>query len=392
MVYQAPAFRGVWLVCFLWCGLKGKMRLGDAHPYLGVFYLYKFIANNGYKYDVDACWRFPNSQGRATIRVSAPASDTCHLVATESRPRCILIAEPCERKTHMEILTVLFWATVGSVLSLIGGIILVTNHQLRAKAIDYGLPFGAGALLAAAFLGVLPEAIESSGVDQALIFALGGFLGFFILERFLGWFHHHGHHEHSHHSAATRSKAQQTLVIVGDTLHNAIDGIAIGAAFLVNPAAGIGTAIAVAAHELPQELGDFGILLGRGMKPRNVVLVNLLSALATVVTALTTYLLGSVYQINPAPLLAVAAGFFVYIAASDIIPEIHDQPRREANLQAIILFVGVILIALVLWSMPHGHHRDQTTVCLPESTLAMMGAPAPGTSLPPACESNHSDH
>lgn len=291
----------------------------------------------------------------------------------------------------MELLTVFFWSVIGSVVSLIGGFVLVGSAKLRQRAIDYGLPFGAGALLAAAFLGVLPEAVEGSDIHQALAYALGGFLGFFLLERLLGWFHRHGHHEHEQAAAAHRSKTQQTLVIVGDTLHNAIDGVAIGAAFLVNPAAGIGTAIAVTAHELPQEIGDFGILLGRGMRPRNVVLVNLLSALATVVTAMTTYLLGTAADINPAPLLAIAAGFFIYIAASDIIPEIHERPRRQANQQAAILFIGVAVIALVVILMPHSHAQseDDGVVCLPQSQLNVMGAPVPGTSLPPACEDLH---
>lgn len=278
----------------------------------------------------------------------------------------------------MELLTVIFWSTVGSLFSLVGGILLVSNPVLRARAANYGLPFGAGALLAAAFLGVLPEAIEGSDAHQALAYALGGFLGFFLLERLLGWFHSHSQHDHAHNRAdSSGNYAKQGLVIVGDTLHNAIDGVAIGAAFLVNPAAGIGTAIAVTAHELPQEIGDFGILLGRGMRPRNVVLVNLFSALATVVTATLTFLLGSTYQINPAPLLAVAAGFFLYVAASDIVPEIHERPRRQANQQAAILFVGVVVITLVLSLMPHSHDQPQAADATPSQS---------------STKSDHSDH
>ncbi len=260
----------------------------------------------------------------------------------------------------MDYLIVLFWTLVGSVFSLVGGIALVSNKVLRNKAIKYGMPFGAGALLAAAFLGVLPEAVEGIGVHSTAVFVLGGFLGFFVLERLLSWFHHHESHHHDQ-AHGKRNETHQWLVIVGDTLHNAIDGVAIGAAFLVNPAAGIGTALAVAAHEIPQEIGDFGILLGKGMKPGKVILVNLLSALATVVTAMATYLFGGLAELNPAPLLAVAAGFFIYIAASDIIPDIHEKSRREGNVQAAILLLGVIILAFVIQMTPHSHEHQDTT-------------------------------
>ncbi len=254
----------------------------------------------------------------------------------------------------MDYLVVLFWSLVGSVLSLIGGVALLGSAQLRNKAIQYGLPFGAGALLAAGFLGLLPEAIEESDVHEAVLFALGGFLAFFLLERLIGWFHHHENHHHNSIDGA-KSATHRWLVIIGDTLHNAIDGVALGAAFVVSPAAGIGAALAIAAHEIPQEIGDFGILLGRGMKPRKVIMVNVLSALATVVTALLTYALADTYEINTAPLLALAAGFFIYIAASDIVPDIHEKPRREGNAQALMLLVGVVIVATVIALTPHSH-------------------------------------
>lgn len=254
----------------------------------------------------------------------------------------------------MEYITVLFWALVGSVLSLIGGVALLSNATLRLRAIRYGLPFGAGALLAAGFLGLLPEAVEESDVHTAVLFALGGFLLFFLLERLISWFHHHENHHHDSVDGA-RDATHRSLVIIGDTVHNALDGIALGAAFIVSPAAGIGAALAIAAHEIPQEIGDFGILLGRGMKPRRVILVNMLSALATVVMALVTFALANRYEINPAPLLAIAAGSFIYIAASDIIPDIHEKPRREGNLQAFMLVVGVVIVAIAISLAPHSH-------------------------------------
>ena len=260
----------------------------------------------------------------------------------------------------MEYVTVLFWSAIASVFSLLGGLVLISRKSWRKTAVRFGLPFGAGALLAAAFLGVLPEAMHTMNAELALIYALGGFLAFFLLERTLGWFHHHEHHHHD--AVHGRDNASHRwLVIIGDTLHNAIDGLAIGAAFLVNPAAGIGTALAVAAHEIPQEIGDFSILLGKGMKPRSVILVNVISALATVVAALSIYALGSQLDFNAGPLLAIAAGFFVYIAASDIIPDIHEQPRREGNIQAAMLLVGVFLIGTVLALTPHDHGHNSAS-------------------------------
>lgn len=267
----------------------------------------------------------------------------------------------------MDLLTVFFWSLVGSVFSLVGGVALLGNKTLRAKAIRFGLPFGAGALLAAAFLGVLPEAVEGSDIHTATLYALVGFLLFFVLERLLGWFHHHEDHHHDDVHAA-KNKTHVVLVVVGDTLHNAIDGVAIGAAFLISPAAGIGTALAVAAHEIPQEVGDFGILLGRGMKPRNVLLVNLLSAVVTVFTALATYIFAEMAGLNPAPLLALAAGFFIYVAASDIIPDIHEKPRREGNLQTVMLLVGVIVIGLVIAAAGHSHDSGVADIPLEKHT------------------------
>lgn len=258
----------------------------------------------------------------------------------------------------MDIVTVIFWSTVGGVFSLIFGVVLIGSEALRIKAIRYGLPFGAGALLSAAFLGLLPEAVEGSDIHSVALLVLGGFLTFFVLERLLGWFHHHHDsflHPETHNE---RDKTHQWLVIIGDTLHNAIDGVAIGAAFLVDPAAGIGTALAVAAHEIPQEIGDFSILLAKGMRARNVLLINLLSAFATVITAVTVFLFGEAAGFNPMPLLAVAAGFFIYIAASDIVPDIHEKPRNEANAQAVMLLIGVILVGYSISLTPHDHGHN----------------------------------
>lgn len=252
----------------------------------------------------------------------------------------------------MDYLVVLFWSLVGSILSLAGGIVLLKAGSKRKDFIRYAMPFGAGAMLTAALLGMLPEAAHSLGLESTMPWVLGGFIIFFILERALSWFHHHHHHGEED---AAKDKAHTWLIVAGDTLHNAIDGVALGAAFAVSPGAGIGVALAILAHEVPQEISDFGILLAKGMKPRRVIIVNIFSALATVVTALITYSLGSASGFDVGPLLALAAGFFLYIAAADIIPDIHERPHKEAGGQISLLLFGVVFVAAVIYSMPHDH-------------------------------------
>lgn len=260
-------------------------------------------------------------------------------------------------------LMVIGWSLIGSILSLIGGVLLLSFTKWRRPVIDVAMPFGAGAMLSAAFLGMIPEALHDSETVSIMLFVMGGFLVFFLLERLLGWFHHHEQHHHDG-VHGKRDATHRSLVVIGDTLHNAIDGVAIGVSFLVSPTVGVGTALAVALHEVPQEIGDFGILLGKGMKPRKVLLVNVLSSLVAVLTAVGAYALGSRFQIDPAPLLAIAAGMFIYVAASDLIPDIHEQPRRKGSLQAVMLFVGVIVIGLVVLSKPHDH--DVSTLRMDE--------------------------
>ena len=236
-------------------------------------------------------------------------------------------------------------ALIGSLFSLVGGVLLLTRQIENRKIQLIAIPFAAGALLAAAFADMLPEAVEHSDAERASLMVLIGFLVFFCLERFLSWFHHH--HEHG----TDQHRPTKLLIIVGDTLHNLIDGLVIGAAFLVDPVTGFVTAAAIAAHEIPQEVGDFGILLALGMRRRNVLLANVLSACATLVGAVAVYALGgSISGLEPI-LLAGTAGFFIYIAASDLVPTIHaETSHRSANLQTAVLLIGTILVYMTITS------------------------------------------
>ena len=261
-----------------------------------------------------------------------------------------------------EWLILLAAVLAGSLLSLIGGVYLLYGKTGAYTLQRIAVPFAAGALLAAAFLDLLPEAIEHGDSDTVLALALLGLVTFFILERSLGWFHHH--HDDEDHG----SRRQTTgLIIIGDTLHNFIDGLAIGAAFLVDPAVGIVTTAAIAAHEIPREIGDFGLLLSKGMSKRKVFLVNIASAVATIIGAALVYGFGGQLAISESVLLALTAGFFIYIAASDIIPTIHAEPeRRWANLQTAVLLVAIAVVGLAAYAVhelfPHTPEVEQSSI------------------------------
>lgn len=238
----------------------------------------------------------------------------------------------------------------GSLFSLIGGFLLLSKKLSVSRVQRVAIPFAAGALLAAAFIDLLPEAIEQASALQVSTIVLAGFITFFIFERFLGWFHHHHAHPEAH-PHAHKEKTTRSLIVLGDTLHNLIDGLVIGAAFLVDPATGIITTLAIAAHEIPQEIGDFGVLLSLGMRRRNVLIVNIVSALATVLAAVLVYGLGGTVAGLEPVLLALTAGMFIYIAASDLVPTIHNETSmRIANLQTLIFIAGLGLVSATIVS------------------------------------------
>lgn len=259
---------------------------------------------------------------------------------------------------------IVLFSILGGVFSLIGGLLLLRSKRSAKLLAQYATPFAGGALLAAVFLDLLKEGTEQGSADNVLLATLIGMVLFFLAEGFIRWFHHHHQDDEgteSHHDASA------WLVIVGDTLHNALDGIAIAASFLISIPTGIVTTIAVAAHEIPQEIGDFGLLLSKGMSRRRVLLVNLVSALATVVFAVLTYFIGSNDQMPVGVLLGLSAGFLLYIAASDVIPAIHAKHdnQKQFNIQAALLVLGVVVVGLVT-TVAHqyidaGHDHSEIT-------------------------------
>lgn len=243
---------------------------------------------------------------------------------------------------------IIFFTLIGSVFSLIGGIFLLIKEKKTLKYSHFLAAFAAGTLLGTVFFDLLPEGVEEAehiaeklGVQTNIFFwTLTGILGFFLLERFIHWFHHHQHEFEDE-----PVKPTVPLIILGDSVHNFIDGVVIAATFLVSIPLGIVTTLAVAAHEIPQEIGDFGLLLHKGLKREKVLLINIGSALTAVVGALISFWVGERIETSLPILLAITAGFFIYIAASDLIPEIHHENRKGfAIVETALMFAGVATI------------------------------------------------
>jgi zinc and cadmium transporter len=238
---------------------------------------------------------------------------------------------------------VIFFSLIGGIFSLIGGLILLMSKKNAQQLARYVTPFAGGALLAAVFLDLLRDGVKHDSADTVLLATLMGIIIFFLAEGFLRWFHYH------HEGQSEKQDTSVPLIIVGDTIHNALDGVAIATAFLISAPTGIITTIAVAAHEIPQEIGDFGLLLARGMKRSKVLLINVLSALATTLMAVTTFMLGSGDKVPTGVLLGISAGFLLYIATSDIIPTVHQHSKKSRklfDLQALLLVLGAVIVGL----------------------------------------------
>lgn len=240
---------------------------------------------------------------------------------------------------------ILLFTFLGSIGALVGGLALLSREKFALKISHLLSSFAAGVLLGAAFFDLLPEAVDGAeefGIN-VFLWTFMGIIFFFLIERFIYWFHHH-HHEYLENEK--EPEATIPLIIFGDTAHNFIDGVVIAATFMVSIPLGVVTAIAVAAHEIPQEIGDFGLLLHKGLTRARVIGVNILSAAAAIAGAIATYLLGGETLEKYLPIfLAVTAGFFIYIATSDLIPEIHHEKRSGfAVVETLFLIAGSVVV------------------------------------------------
>jgi zinc and cadmium transporter len=239
-------------------------------------------------------------------------------------------------------------AIVGGALSVVAAALFAFNA--RSSWVPMLVSFAIGALLGAAFLDVLPEAIVASGdATTTSSIVLAGILGFFILEKLVLWRHCHiesceghepqfGEHDHSR---------SGLMILVGDTFHNFVDGVLIAAAFMEDPRLGMVTALAIVAHEIPQEVGDFLILLHSGYTKARALFFNLLSSLATLVGGLIAWFALSAVQTAVPALLALAAASMIYVAVADLIPGLHKRPELTATVQQVLLIgagIGTIVL------------------------------------------------
>ncbi len=265
------------------------------------------------------------------------------------------------------ILWIIIFSALGGVLSVFAAAaFLLVPEATRARLLSPMVSFAIGALLGAAFLAILPHAFETPGVDahRIALTVLCGILVFFLLEKMVIWRHCHTHDCDVHGgtnvagdrmSRATeahvpdvdraRHAATGKLILIGDGIHNMVDGVLIAAAFLTDIHLGVITSVAVIAHEIPQELGDFAILLHSGFSRARALLFNALTGLTTIVGGIVAYYsLSFANQLVPY-VLAVAASSFIYIAVADLIPGLHKRPEFSATMQQMTLIaLGVVVI------------------------------------------------
>lgn len=231
-----------------------------------------------------------------------------------------------------------------SLASLIGIFTLSIQSEKLGKVLIYMISFSAGALLGDAFLHLIPETIHEFGFSLHIsMYILSGIAGFFIIEKIIHWRHcHHPTTEDHPHPFAWMN-------LFGDIAHNFIDGLIIGAAYLVSIPVGVATSIAVLLHEIPQEIGDFGVLLHGGFSKAKALLLNFLVSFTAVIGVVVALIVGDYVEDMTAFLLPFAAGGFIYIASADLIPEMHKQVKiSQSLLQFFFFLIGIGLMLLLL--------------------------------------------
>lgn len=270
--------------------------------------------------------------GRATVRC-APAG------ACEARRRC---------GADVTLLWIICATLVGAVLSILAAALL--SFTALSAMVPRMVSYAVGAMLGAAFLHLLPEAfMQADSIEGLFATTLGGLLAFFLLEKAALWRHRHQHADeaHTHAFGHAPRKPVATLVIVGDGFHNFVDGILIASAFVTDPLLGVAAAIALIAHEVPQEIGDFMVLLDCGLSRAKALALNLASSATAILGGIVGYFaLDGARELTPY-VLALAAASFIYIAVADLIPGLHRaMDARSTGWQVVLIAAGIATVAL----------------------------------------------
>ncbi|MDD5681652.1 MAG: ZIP family metal transporter [Candidatus Omnitrophica bacterium] len=221
-----------------------------------------------------------------------------------------------------------------SLISFVGVVSLLFKENILNKILLLLISFSAGALIGGAFLHLIPEAVEKGGHNEVYLFVIVGFILFFILEKYLHWRHCH--------KGKCEIHTFTYVNLIGDGVHNFIDGLIIGSSFVVNVNFGLATSFAIIMHEIPQEIGDFGVLVYGGLNKNKALFYNFLSALTAVLGTVIGYALANTSDAFLKLLMPIAAGGFIYIASCDLIPELHkEQDIKKATLSMGVFILGV---------------------------------------------------
>lgn len=222
-------------------------------------------------------------------------------------------------------------------ISLVGLAVLSVDKERLSRSVSVLVSLAVGTLLGGAFVHLLPEAYEALEAMTASILVLGGIIGFFVLEKFLHWHHRHNTANHVH--------PVGYINLAADAIHNFIDGVLVAAAYIVSLPLGVATTIAVIAHEIPQEIGDFGVLIHAGFTRTKALLFNFFSAMLAVVGALAVLTLSQKVTDLAVYMIPLAAGGLIYIAGSDLLPEIsRERSQRKSFIQLTAILTGIILM------------------------------------------------
>lgn len=249
--------------------------------------------------------------------------------------------------------SILFSNIIISLISLVG-LFTVFSKKLQSKdTVEIIVSFAAGVLLSSAFFSILVEALEQEEAHTVLLYTMVGMVLAFFMERFLLWHHHH-------HEDTQNIHPRAVLIIIGDAIHNFIDGLSIAATFIAAPTIGITTTLAIAAHEIPQEVADYSILRHSGLTAKQALKFNFFSALTSIIGGIVGFYFFGTFE-HALPLaLGFTAGIFIYVASADLIPALHDSHSTHKPIIPVLSFlIGIVMIYLLSVSMVHSHEGHE---------------------------------